>query len=125
MAGSWLKLDDDEGQLDNAYSRPIGLRYQFTADAANGSIPDLTVPDIAGFIFGIDVQFDGTVPPNELTLIQKTKNGNTQWSPAKLTASAFRKPDAPEPVANGFVLSAAQTAAATNSAKGILTILVG
>lgn len=125
MAGSWTALDSDKGQLDKAYSRPIGLRYQFTADAADGTIPNLTITGVAGFVFGIDFVKDGTTPPNNLTLVQKTKNGNTQWSPAKLTDSGWRKPDSPEPVADGFIISAVQDDAKTNAAKGIVTILVG
>ena len=124
MAGSWLQLESDKGSLNSAYSRPMGLRYEFTADAANGSIPDLTVEG-AGFVFGIDVKFDATTTPNELTLTMKTKYDNAQWSPAKLTASGFLKPDSPESVPNGFVLTAAQTAVATNGAKGVLTVHIG
>jgi hypothetical protein len=124
MAGSWLQLESDKGSLNSSYSRPLGLRYQFIADAEDGSIPDLPVLG-AGFVFGIDVEFDGVTAPNELTLIMKTKYGNTQWSPAKLTASGFLKPDSPESAPNGFVLTATQTAVATNSAKGVLTVHIG
>jgi len=124
MAGSWTYLGIQKGNFNNAYSRPIGLMYEFTADAADGGIPDLDVTT-SGYVFGIDVDFDGTTPPNELTMVMKTRAGNTQWSPTKLTASGWSKPDAPESAPGGFTLTAAQTVAKTNSAKGVITIHMG
>lgn len=125
MAGSWAQLASDKGRLNSGRSYPIGLRYEFTADAADGTIPDLEISGVGGYIFGIDIVFDGTTPPNELTLVQKTKYGNTQWSPTKSTASGWVQPSAPVSVPSGCIISAAQTAAATNSAKGVLTIHIG
>lgn len=124
MAGSWEFLGILKGALNGAYSRPIGLRYEFTADASNGSIPDLVV-DSSGYVFGIDTEFSAVTAPNELTISMKTSGGRAQWSPAKLTASGWVKPNTPESAPGGFILSATQTAAATNSAKGIVTIHMG
>jgi hypothetical protein len=131
MVGYWGEPVLVKGYKNGALGPVIGYKFEFTADSSDGTIPDLNTASITGisplgsFIFGIDYKKDATTPANNLTIIQKTINGNTQWSPAKLTDSGFRKPDAPEPVAGGFILSAAQDDAKTNSAKGQVTILIG
>lgn len=135
MAGSWTRLenlgkkDSDTGK----YMGVVGLQFLATADASDGTLPDLTLtsadiddlpwPD---FVYGIDTTFGAdAAEPNNLTLIMKTAAGNTQWSPTKLTASGWSKPDSPEPVAGGFKLSAAQDVARVSSATSVVTIFIG
>lgn len=128
MAGRWIFKGFVAGKKiskDDNRESPFGLVYEFVADVEDGSIPDLPVPNIAGFIFGIDFKKDTVTPPNNLTLIQKTRNGHAQWSPAKLTDSGWREPDTPRSAVAGWIISAAQDSTATNGAKGTVTIHIG
>ena len=125
MAGSWTGPTLVKGLNDNCAVSMVGYSYEFTADAADGSIPDLVLTDVAGFCFGVDTTFDGTTPPNELTTVCKKPSGNTVWSPTKQIAPGYMVPDAPIAIAGGIKFSFAQTAAATNSAKCVVIVEIG
>jgi len=122
MAGSWAEeVEWRKGYLNNAYSRPVGVVKSFVADATDGSIPDETVSDVSGLLTGIDVEFDGTTPPNALVVVIKTIGGITVVTGTSLTASGRVPVSPPVDLAGGYIISCSTNT--TNSAEGNVVCL--
>jgi len=82
MAGSWsainFRSNGAKGASDMAMFSAVA---DFTADAVAATIPDLPITDInPSRITDIGVVFDGTTPPDSLTVTVKDIDGLTAWS---------------------------------------------
>ena len=122
MAGTWSPgVEYRSGNLNNAYSRPIGVVKSFTADAADHTIPDVTVEDISGLLTGIDVEFDADTPPNSLIVVIKSIGGITLVTGTALTASGRIPVSPPVDICGGYKVSCSDNT--TNGAKGSIVCL--
>jgi len=123
MPGSWSELVYRKGLLNGAYVPMHGLEKEFTADAAAATIPIETIPDVSGWLCGVDIVFDATVPPDALSIAVQTIDGiQIAVTAAPLTASGRLAVEPPVPFAGGLKL--VPTGNATNSAKGKIIPLV-
>lgn len=123
MAGSWSSLVYRKGYLNGSYVPLHGLEKEFTADAADGSIPVATIDDVSGWLCGVDIVFDGTTAPNALVLNVQTADGvQIAVTSAPLTASGRLAVEPPVPFADGLKL--VPTGNTTNSAKAKIIPLV-
>ena len=102
---------------DRDRDQPYGMVWEFTADDATAAVPTLTVPSLTGYISAIDVEFDGTPPPDSVTLAITSANNTPILTSAALTAAGrvTTTGGAQIPVAGGFKI--AVTTNTTNSAK--------
>lgn len=122
MAGSWGQKEyrDLDGYVGNTKNM-FAISAVFTADAANASIPDLSLADMpSAFLTDVGVVFDGTTPPNTLTVSVKDIDGLTAFTESSITASArIAASDRPSLVKGLTVACSANT---TNSAKARVTL---
>jgi hypothetical protein len=122
MAGSWSELSYRNGYLNGAYTRPIGVVKTFTADASDGSVPDVEIPSVSGLLAAVDVEFDGTTPPDSMTLLVKSVGGITLATSAALTASGRVSLDPPVSFGGGLIISVSGNS--TNGAIATISALV-
>ena len=124
MAGSWTQQATREGHLYGTLNRPVGLAWKFTADASDHTIPDQTITDVSGYLGGVDVEFDGTTPPNSLIVSIKTIGGIVLpgFPATALTASGRIDISPPVWFAGGLIISCSNNT--TNSAKATIVPLV-
>ena len=128
MAGSWGALVYRKGYLNGAYVPLHGLEKEFTADAADGSIPVETVDDVSGWLCGVDIVsgVDFEVPEtgfDALSLAVQTRDGvEIIATTAALTASGRLLVEPPMPFADGLKL--VPTGNTTVNAKGKIIPLV-
>jgi len=116
MAGSWSELIYRKGKLNDAYSRPAGLVKTFIADAVDHSIPaDESIEGVSGLLTGIDVEFDGTTPPNALVVEIKSVGGLTLFTSDSITASGRIPVSPPVDICGGLKILC--TGNTTNSAS--------
>lgn len=102
MAGSWSDLSYRKGYLNGALSRPVGLVKTFVADAADGSIPaDEAVPNVAGLMTGIDVEFLDPAP-DSLVVAIKSVSGLTLITSSAMTASGRVEVSPPIDICGGL-----------------------
>jgi hypothetical protein len=120
-AGSWADLTYRKGYLNGALQRPYGLEKTFTADASNGSVPEVTISEVSGLLAGIDVEF-GSPAPNSVTVAVKTVGGITLFTSSALTASGRVEIDPHISFAGGLKLLV--TTNTTNSAIATIVPLV-
>jgi len=123
MPGSWSELTYRKGLLNNAYVPMHGLEKEFTADAVAATIPVETIHDVSGWLCGVDIVFDATVPPDALSLAVQTIDGiQIAVTAAPLTASGRLSVEPPVPFSDGLKL--VPTGNTTVSAKGKIIALV-
>lgn len=125
MAGSWSKVTArglDKITGGNPLNM-VALTAEFTADAANGSIPDLNLTDYPlAFITDIGVKRDATTPPNGCAILIKDVDGLTIHPEDTLSFAASGRyviTDRPSCV-GGVIISVSGNT--TNSAKAVVTI---
>lgn len=119
MAGSWnTGVIFREGYLNGSTLKPVGAVKSFTADAADGSIPAVTVEAASGLLTGIEVEFDETTPPNALTVVLKTIGGITVVTGGTLTASGLIDVYPPFDCCGGYILE--PTGNTTNGARATI-----
>ena len=129
MAGSIVELAPQTGSLLGSFSWPIGLPFEFTADAADGLIPSHEFSKVSGGLLGFTVVFDGTTPPNSLTILPQTVDGVSLagfFDSLIFTASGqvLTSNGSPIPVAGGLTLVLSGNT--TNSAKAkIIALFIG
>lgn len=78
MAGSWTKVTDRGASNVSGGVHPnmAALTAVFTADAADASIPDLSLTAYPiSFVTDVAVKFDGTTPPDSCTVSIKDLDG--------------------------------------------------
>jgi len=123
MPGSWSELTYRKGLLNGAYVPMHGLEKEFTADAAAATIPVATIPDISGWLCGVDIEADPDTPFDALSLAVQTISGiQIAATAAPLTTSGRLSIEPPVPFAGGLKL--VPTGNTTNSAKGKIIPLV-
>jgi len=122
MAGSWSGLTYRKGYLNGALAPLLGLEKEFTADAADGSVPVEPTEDVSGWLCGVDIAF-GSPAPNAVTLSVQTVDGiQIAVTSAPLAASGRVAVEPPVPFAGGLKL--VPTGNTTNSAKAKIIALV-
>lgn len=65
--GTWSERTKIQLMRDDYFKDPTGYKYDFIADATNGSIPALNISDLPGHISAIDIVFDTPVPNTIIT----------------------------------------------------------
>lgn len=118
MAGSWTKTPRFINTYCEAGASMFSVACEFTADAANGSVPDLDLSGIpSAFLADVGVVF-GTPAPSGVTLAIKDNDGLTVHPNDTLTfAASKRYPLTERPsVIGGCVVSV--TGNTTYGAKG-------
>lgn len=124
MAGSWADIDDRKGYLRGAYTRPVGLGYECTADASDASIPDLELTGISGWLCAIEVKVDGATPVDSLTIMPKNVDGvDLKASADVLTATGRITYSPPIPFSGGLIIDPGATNS-VNSGKAKFYLLV-
>lgn len=105
MAGSWQGQTQVE---DDGYAgREKGFwaaRNRFTADAANGSVPDWTVTGSTGLLMDMAVIF-GATSPNSVTVTVKDTDGLTVASGTVTASGRILPTDIGRPLLNGATVS--------------------
>lgn len=124
MAGTWADIEDRKGYLRGAYTRPVGLGYECTADASDAGIPDLSLTGISGWLCAIDVVFDGATAVDSLTIMPKNIDGvDLQLNPTVLTATGRITYSPPIPFSGGLIIDPGATNT-VNSGKAKFYLLV-
>lgn len=105
------------GHIDGSLNPQVAYEVNFTADASNAAFVNGSVPsNVAGLIDDIGIIFDGTTPPNTVTISITDGYGRVVYSASSITATQAKGlVDVPVPIVNG--LSIALSANTTNSAK--------
>ena len=107
-------------------AQPAGIVNSFTADSSAHTIPDWdkmiddNLKNLSRIISAVRVLFDGTTPPNSLTVTVKDGIGVTIAS-GTLTATGIISMDTPVQTAGG--MSVTLTGNTTNSAEGTVELL--
>lgn len=120
-AGSWGTAEVRKSVLDGRNLSPMAVAYEFTGDAANGSVPVLTDTTIGGKIVAIDYEF-GSPVPNSVLLVIKSIAGLTLYTGTAVTASGRVVPAAPIFINAGMTYTV--TTNTTNSAKCKIVALI-
>lgn len=113
-AGTWGTIENRKGFIDGTYTNIKAISYEFTADAANGSVPDLIDTTFGGKVIAIDYEF-GSPVPNSVTLVVKTTNNITVYTGGAVVAAGRVIPATPFYLAGG--MKWAITTNTTNNAK--------
>jgi hypothetical protein len=119
--GSWRALAVRQTAGGDASEKIAGYPYEFTSDAADASVDPLTVTHIGGFVSSIDVEFDAVVPPDNVVVVLKSRNGVTLETSSTLTASGRVKFDTPQEIPDGFIIDPAVTGN-SKKAKVVLNV---
>ena len=104
-----------------------GIAVDVTADSANHTIPDWSpatdarLADLTKYISAVRVLFDGTTPPNTLTVTVKDGIGVTIASGTLTASGSIDLGGSPIPTAGGLTVSFSGNT--TNSAKFTIGIL--
>lgn len=117
MAGSWTTLITKQANRD--LTGLYVIKSTFTADAANASVPTLTIPCISAKFLGYGVKF-GATGPNTITITLTDIDGVTAFTEASVTASKRNTVSAPVPVIGDLVM--AITGNGTNSAVATISL---
>lgn len=117
MAGSWTSLISKQANRD--LSGIYVIKSTFTADAANASVPTLTIPCVAAKLLGYGVKF-GTTGPNTMTITLTDIDGVTAFTEASVTASKRNTIAAPVPIVGDLTM--AITGNGTNSAVATISL---
>lgn len=117
MAGSWTSLTSKQANRD--LSGLYVIKSTFTADAANASVPTLTIPCIAAKFLGYGIKFGGTAP-NTVTTTLTDDDGVVAFTEAGVIASKRNTLSAPVPVIGNLTL--AITGNVTNSAVATMSL---
>jgi len=122
MAGSWGQygfrgLGDYAGRPNQMFA----MWREFTADAAAATVPDWDITNIASsFVADFGVVFDGTTPPDTVTLTIKDRDGLTVHEETGITASSrVALTDRPSVIGGCTISISGNT---TNSAKAKVII---
>lgn len=108
------------------------ITVEFTADAADASVPGLVLPSFEGFLLGILTNPGSTAPTDNYDIALNDADGvdrlagagaNRDTSTSELAAALFASSSARLPVAVDDVLTLAITNNAVNSAVGKIVIL--
>ncbi len=119
MAGTWEVLPARSGNIEGVPNTSRGLVYEFTADAAAATVPDLPIGSVGGMIMAIDVEF-GTAAPTSVVLTVQTTQGVSLVAAESFSSTSRYVPDQPIPVAGGLTLTV--TGAAVNSSKAKIVL---
>jgi len=125
MAGRWILRDKrvTVDKLTKEVQSPQGIVYDFVADSSDGSVPDLIINDMSGFLCGVDYIPDETTPPDSLDISVQQIDGIERASGTFAEAGFLEPTDGQYvPFAGGLVVSLSGNT--TNSAGGKIIILV-
>ena len=123
MAGSWAgEVISKDGFYAGRARVVTEISNEFTADASLATIPDWDSTYDCAFLVGFGCIYDGTTPPDSLTITVKDADGLTVATASATSASGRGTLTAPVPLINGFTVSLSDNT--TNSAKGTVKLLV-
>ena len=124
MAGSWEGPVYHRNILDKTRKPVTGADYEFTSDATDGSIPIKETVPISGALANLLVVFDGTTPPNTLTVKIEDSLGGEIMAETVFTATGYANPDVIRVFLPGL-LTITCTGNTTNSAKAkVIPIII-
>lgn len=122
MAGSWSNVEKrGEGSYAGHQNAMFAVASTFTADAAAATVPSLAITDMSSaFLFDMSVIFDGTTPPNSITIAITDIDGATVHTQSAITATGrFVIDDCPSLIGGCSVAVSGNT---TNSAKAKIVL---
>lgn len=122
MAGSWSAVTPrGYGYKNGSFQSMFALSAVFTADASAATVPDLSLAHFeTAFLTDIGVVFDGTTPPDTVTVTVKDADGLQAFQEASITASGRVVVSDRPSLAGGC--SVAISGNTTNSAKARVTL---
>lgn len=122
MAGSWSGITKtEEGFYGGRALAFWAAESAFTADAGAATIPDLAVAGSTGLLCAAGAVFDGTTPPDSLTLTVKDKYGTTVVTGTLAATGRIAFDDGPQAIVGGCTVSCSGNT--TNSAKATVFLI--
>ena len=122
MAGSWgstTKLD--EGFYGGRAKAFWEAAAEFTADAADASIPDWAITGSTGLLCAAGAAFDDTTPPDALTLTVKDSRGVTVVTGSLTASGRIAFDEGPQAIVGGCTVACSGNT--TNSAKAVVFLV--
>ena len=113
-----------EGAVNGTNKSSHGVEYEVTASASDASIAEEATISLSGALADVLVVFDGTIPPNSLSVKIEDSLGGEVMAATVFTATGYAQPTNVQVFLPG-PLNIVCTGNSTNSAKAkIILILI-
>ena len=93
MAGSWTGPTFHSGAVNGTAKTTHGVEYELTADASAATIPEKSTTELSGALVDCLVVFDGTTPPDSLTVKIEDSLGGEVMAATVFSATGYATPD--------------------------------